>query len=440
MLYALVTVACLACMVHLFRRCCLNDGRVHINPVFGLLVGLSFYVLLPCTVVYYFSDVIDALTAYGRELNPSNARLLMVFTLGLLLALNLGVWLFQSSRIGRLQAKRDWPSVTLHRRWTSGASWPATLAMCSSLLLFTALAISVRSSLFSGYEADVLADDSVWAARGAMSSSYSIFYVSMCAFILRRRHQLKRRESLLLAVAFAGCSVILLSMGARLYVAMALVSLLALKSVLSNGLPTRQLSTFLIGGAVMMGAVGVLRSGSLESIGSVFQNVMLEPLLTSISVFTLLTDNAPIWLGKPFMLLADFQAVMPSILFPGKSGLFQRLEEYGYAFEAPVGGYHVYFSGLINFGLAGMLLLAPFAGYFLARISRRPLAARISTSTLLCAIYLSGAMAFTVFRDPFFISIAKNVLIMAVVLPLLLTAWSSGRAAKRSGLIAEASR
>jgi len=423
MLFALCILVCICGMTLLFRRCCLYAGRVHINPIFGLMMGIFFYVLLPSSFVYCFTDLINEWTVYGRALTQSNAELVMAFTVILLTALNLGAAFAQPRRraVSSVTRRASVGADALRTRWTRGASWPATFTLVASLLLFSALAFTVRDSLFSGYDADALGNDSVWAARGAMSSAYSMFYVALCVYVLRRRRAMSRMARWALILSFGFCSLILLSMGARLYVAMALLSLLALKSVLSNGIPARQLAVFLVGGAMMMGSIGVLRSGSLAGLESVARNVVLEPLLTSISLFTLLTDNAPIWIGQVHMVLADLQAVLPSALLPGKAGLFDRLDTYGYRFEAPVGGYHLYFSGLINFGYLGMVLLALWAGYVLARISRPPLSGPIRTSTLVTAMYLSGALAFTVFRDPFFIAVAKNVLVMAVVLPIVLT-------------------
>lgn len=425
MLFALCVVACLGGMTLLFRRCCFYAGRVYINPVLGLLMGLFYYVLLPGSFIYYFSDLIDEWTAYGAELSKSNAQLVMMFTVALLVALNLGAHFWRATK-PRYPATPHDPAdrgAIGPTRWTRGASWPATFTMAACILLFVALTITVRGSLFSGYAADVLADDSVWAARAGMSSAYSMFYVSMCVYIVRRRRKTSSAVRWALIVSFGFCSLILLSMGARLYVAMALLSLLALKSTLSNGIPMRQLTAYLLSGVLLMGSVGVLRSGSVEGVQSIANNVMLEPLLTSISLYTLLTDNAPIWIGQVHMFLADFEAVLPSALFPNKSRLFDRLDTYGYSFASPVGGYHLYFSGLINFGYLGMVLIAVWAGYVLARVSRRPLEGPIRTSTLVTGAYLTGALTFTVFRDPFFIAIAKNVLINGVILPIVLASF-----------------
>lgn len=438
MLFALYFLACIAGMALLFHRFCMHVGRIHINPIFGLLVGIFFYVLLPGIFIYNFAELIDQWTVYGYDMSQANAEVVIAFTAALLLALNLGAAAVRTGGASqRYVHTENTPPGIRRLRWTSGASWPATLTITASFLLFTALSLAVRDALFSGYDSDVLENSLVWEVRGAMSSAYSMFYVALCLFILRRRHNMSRKIRFALILSFGFCSVILLSMGARLYVAMALLSLLSLKSVLSNGIPGRQLLMYSFGGAILMGSVGVLRSGSLSGLESVLRNLVLEPLLTSISLYTLLNNNASIWIGQVHMVLADFQALLPSVLFPGKAGLFERLDTYGYRFEAPVGGYHLYFSGLINFGYLGMFLIAIWAGYVLARISRRPLVVKIRTSTLVTSIYLSGALAFTVFRDPFFIGVVKNVFFMAVILPVVLTSFmrlsvNSSKHSKRS--------
>lgn len=425
MLFTLYLIACIGSMILLFRLCCLRRGGVHINAVFGLLIGLSFYVLLPSSLIYYYNEYVAKLTVYSNELSPDNVEIVMLFTVALLTALSLGagIWQVVWRRRRPVNCHNAGDIEFLRERWKNGASWPATLTMSVSLLLFMVKAFTVRGALFAGYDAEILGNNSVWAARGTMSSAYSMFYVAMCVFILRRRNSLSKLARWMLILTFVFSSMILLSMGARLYVAMALLSLLALKSALSDGIKIRRLAVFLIGGALLMGSVGVLRTGSLQGLASVMLNVLLEPLLTGLSLYTLLANNGPIWIGQVHMIFPDFMAMVPSALYPAKSGLFERLHTYGYSFEAPIGGYHLYFSGLINFGYVGMCLVALWAGYVLARVSRRPLAGPLRASTLMISVYLCGALAFTVFRDPFFIAIAKNVLIMGIALPILLNGF-----------------
>lgn len=412
-MYSVFLICCLALMAALFAERCTRGGRVHINPIFGLLIGTSFYVLLPCSVIAYAPESLAALTAYEDVLTPGNATTVMGFTTALLGATYLGTRLAPSLR-------RRIPCIgfAATSRRESLRNDSATYLLFASFAALLILAFSIRSFLFTGYDESSLESDAMWSARGAMSSFFSVIYLSICAIFLRGGEALRWRSRIGAALIFLISSVILLSLGARLYVAMALLSMLGLTSMLRDGIPAARLAVYLLGGAAAFGSVGVIRSGSLTDLGSIALNIALEPILTSISLFTLLSSNPPILIGKLYMFAADFQAILPSFLFPAKSTLFERLNDYGYAFEAPVGGYHLYFSALINFGFIGSTLLAVPCGYWLGRLSLgRPFKRR---STALTAVFLTGAMTFTVFRDPFFISIAKNVLVMAIFLPLLM--------------------
>lgn len=417
-MYSILLLCCLALMWLLFKEHCLRSGRIHINPVFGLLAGMCFYVLLPCTVIVYSGEALASVTVYENYMTSSNATYVMAFALVLLAALRVGMSLAAPKRrkpAGRMQTRPAGGYVELGR---SNGGNTAGWMMFGSYALLLLLAFQIRDFLFGGYDEAALASDAVWSARGAMSSSYSLIYLSICAIVLRHRGSPPARMRNAMVLIFLSASVILLSLGARLYVAMALLSLLATHSLLRDGMPAMRLGLYLLGGAISFGSIGVLRSASLTDLAGVVLNIALEPLLTSISLFTLLSDNPLILIGKPYMFLADFKAILPSFLFPGKADLFDRLNDYGYAFEAPVGGYHFFFSSLINFGVFGSLVLAVPCGYALGRLSgQRPFGCR---STALTSIFMTGALAFTIFRDPFFISVVKNLFVMAWLVPKLL--------------------
>ena len=427
-MYSTLLLFCLVLMASLFKDRCLRRGKVHINPIFGLLVGTSYYVLLPCSVIAYFGEGLGEITVYDSYLSLANASSVMAFTVALLAAVWLGTRLAAPKTGGRKG------SGSLRRRSNPGiAADVGPYLMLGSFVLLLALAYSIRDSLFMGYDESVLENDAVWSARGAMSSFYSLIYVSICAILLRSRGTPPARLRRAMLFVFLAASIILLSLGARLYVAMALVSLLALLSLLRDGIPATRLLLYLLGGGVVFGAVGVLRSGSLTGLASVGLNIALEPLLTSISLFTLITDNPLILFGKPYMFPAEFQAVLPSFLFPGKAGLFQRLHEYGYVFESPVGGYHLYFSALINFGIVGSVFLAVPCGLALGRLSGGQRTMRMSTAVT--SVVLTGALTFTIFRDPFFISVVKNVFVMAILVPKVITSFTAfGSKKARTGI------
>lgn len=426
-LYTLLLALNLAMMAGLFRTWCLRGGRVHINPVFGLLVGLSFYVLLPCTVTAFYGEELGSLTAFDHYFHLHNATVVMLFTTFLLGAVALGAAMARPRR------------RTTPRSATAVQPLPPPRIPVATWLMFGAyaglvlLAFSIRSFLFMGYDESVLESDAVWAARGAMSSFYSLIYISACSIVIERGGSLSRPMRLGTALVFISSSVLLLSIGARLYVAMALISLLALYSRQSGGIPAARLLLVLLGGATAFGALGVLRSGSLTDLTMVAITVAIEPIMTSISLFTVLTDNPTIWLGKLHLFPGDFQAILPSFLFPEKAGLFERIGDYGYAYDAPIGGFHLYFSALINFGIIGSIALAIPCGYAIARLSR---SARLARSAALTSIFLTGALTFTIFRDPFFISIVKNVFVMCVVVPWFLSLNEPRRRRRKRPVVA----
>jgi hypothetical protein len=211
-------------------------------------------------------------------------------------------------------------------------------------------------------------------------------------------------------------------MGARLYVIMALLSGLALYSQHQNGIKIRHVLLISSLGLLLFGAIGVLRLENLNGITAVLLNVITEPILTSISAFSLITDNAVPLIGQPHLFPVDFQAVIPSFLLPGKDQLFERLKDYGYAFEAPLGGYHLIFSLLINFGVIGTLLCACGVGRLLKpQAQKKP---RNQLFKQISAAALTGMFAFSLYRDPFFIGVVKNIVLVSVIIPYALSRWA----------------
>jgi len=405
----------LALIALLARSFCTGHGRIYINPMFGFLSGLIYYVVLPSCVIAYFSEEMSTFVLYSHELSLANATFVMGFTLASLATFAVGAYLIR-------MLTGPAPEQAVYRPAEAFRSDVelAALVLTAATVLFFLLSFSIRQFLFMGYDSSALENETVWALRGAMSSFYSLIYVCIVAIVLFTQPRLRSWRALLLFISFAGSTTVLLSLGARLYVAAAFLCFLALYSVLKNGIPAFRLAIFIIGTAALFGSVGVLRSSSSAGLASVLLNIMLEPLLTSISLFTLVNNNATIWVGQAHLFLLDFQALMPSFLFPEKAGLFTRLEtDYGYTFEAPVGGFHLLFSALINFGVLGTVALAIPFGAFIANLSGMP--TRFNRLSALMSIALTGVLVFTFFRDPFFISVVKNLVGMSILLPIFLS-------------------
>ena len=414
---------CLLCaMGWLLRGHAYARGKLQINPVFAVVAGTFYYVVLPCVIVRYFSDLVGGITVYDRYFTVENATFVTFFWALVLACLSLGLRIADPT-----SRRRTRTSKSARDRRPAPTQWMfATL--CTAFVLLLLSAFSIRDSLFAGYDEFVLLDEAVWQARGTMSSLYSVMAVFQLGLLFRHGNaSLARRTRLTMLLVFVVSSGLLLSMGARLYVVMAMLSAISLYSLRNGGIGGMRFFGVIIIGFTVFGGIGVLRAGALDGLTTILMNVATEPMLTSISMFSLITDNPLPWIGQPWMLPADFQAALPSLLFPGKALLFDRLSDYGYAFEAPLGGYHLIFSALINFGVLGTLFVAFLAGLALGRLARRQRGEPDRAMWTLCCVSLTGMLAFSIFRDPFFISVVKNVFVVSILVPWVVERLAQGR-------------
>jgi oligosaccharide repeat unit polymerase len=404
-------------MLRMFRQHCFYQHRVHINPLFGLLMGSCYYIMLPCIFVGYFNELVSGITVYENYFTEKNAALVLFFWSFVLLSFNLGLG---SRRFAKYTHLNQALQSVIHSR---AFVKKIIILLCCSAVLFLISAFQIKDSLFLGYDQAILDNEGIWQVRGTLSSLYSIMAVlQLILLYFHWREPLRRIQKLTMFFIFSISSVVLLSMGARLYVIMALLSGLACYSQQQGGIKIRHAALISSLGLLVFGAIGVLRLENLDGIAAVLLNVITEPILTSISAFSLITDNPVSLIGQPHLFLVDFQAVVPSFLLPGKGQLFERLKDYGYAFEAPLGGYHIVFSLLINFGVIGTLLFAWGVGKMLK--PQTPKNANQQVFKQISAAALTGMFAFSLYRDPFFIGVVKNIMLVSVIIPYILSRWA----------------
>jgi oligosaccharide repeat unit polymerase len=413
-MFSLALALLIGIMLCMLRRHCFDQNRVHINPLFGLLMGSSYYIVLPCVFVGYFNELVSGITVYENYFTEHNAALVLVFWSLVLLSLNFGLGSRSLSRY--IHTHRPSPPPVRQHVFVK----KLVLFLYSGAILFMLSALKIKDSLFLGYDQAILDNEAIWQVRGTMSSLYSVMAVlQLMLLFFHWQNPLSRLQKSMMFLVFFSSSILLLSMGARLYVIMALLSGLALYSQRHSGIKIRHLLFISSLGLLLFGTIGVLRLGSLDGVAAVLLNVVTEPILTSISAFSLITDNPVPLLGQPHLFPVDFQAVVPSFLLPGKDQLFERLKEYGYAFEAPLGGYHIVFSLLINFGVIGTVFLAFFVGKFLKQNHPNNLQKKIFQH--ISAAALTGMFAFSLYRDPFFIGVVKNTMLVSVIIPYALS-------------------
>ena len=272
----------------------------------------------------------------------------------------------------------------------------------------------VHGSMFSGYSAY----DTFYAAAGTLSAvtlvlvAFALLHAAYSPVAMRA--SMTARMLRLVAALFCAS---LLSLGGRLYAAATVVAVLVFVSCFRAPLPTKRAVLILGGTFVGAGAVGLLRLGHGVSPVEIAANLAAEPLFTSFSIIHFVGHYPMAVLHAPVFLAGDFLNLVPSALFPGKTAYLPNLSHAGYVVYAPVGALHMALSFLVNFGVVGTLVVIAALGFALSRLRdvRTPLAAAIYSM-------LSGSLAFTFFRDPFSVSIVKNMVEFSVLVPAAIVA------------------
>ena len=196
-------------------------------------------------------------------------------------------------------------------------------------------------------------------------------------------------------------SVVLLSMGGRLYVATALAAILFYKwnweARAASARRRALLWAFFV--VVVFAMLGMLRMGVFSPF-FVLLYMFLEPLFTSISAFSAMRGDWAWLADSPNDFLVAFLNIVPSWLWPGKASFIaSSVEEF--SVFSPFGAKSIVASTIQNFGFAGGLVFVAVVGFVMGR-------SRINaTSPISIAFYcyLVGLLLFIFFRDPFQIQV-----------------------------------
>ncbi len=289
--------------------------------------------------------------------------------------------------------------------------WPGAVAF-GAVYVWT-----VRTSLFRGYTAYA----QFYTAGGTLSAVTLI----LLSFILLRlsfaqglpRGSERAGAMRLYTVIFGVFALVLLSLGGRLYVVTSVMMVLTYFTVYRSVLPYKRVILLFSIGVAAVGAIGVIRlgTGGLSPV-ALAENIFGEPLFTSFSLLNFLGQNRFELVNVPRFLTGDLLNLVPSFLFPNKSLYLPDPSRFGYVVYAPLGALHMFFSFMINFGLVGSMVVLGALGGWLSWV-------RSVSTPLMRVIYsmVSGCLAFTFFRDPFSVSLVKNMLEFSVVVPALIT-------------------
>ena len=385
--WILLISAFLAPSIYACRRG-IDRGRIRIDHVTLFSLGFIFYWVTPIAAGFLLGaddmPTTWALLFDSRWTGPYLAAILAIYA-AFIAGDQCGIRAFRNQQIRR-----------------NGLS-PQMLALISGGAFFVLGAeIAVhRVALFAPYTTDL----SGQIARGNVTA-----WVVLLGSVVLLRISSRPRFTMLL-LPFAAGAIFLVWIGSRLYVASFVLMFGAFRSLYVRPFSKKQVVLAGLFAVALFGAVGALRVNS--SITDAGVNVLLEPVLTSISLIYFLRYDHMAWLAAPKYLVSDFCNLIPSAVFPGKAALMKAPD-----FFSPLGALHSFVSFNFNFGLIGTA-----AFMFLLPLGLRWIKAR-DGSPLFRTMYvmLSGWLAFTFFRDPFSVSIVKTMVQHSILLPAAIVA------------------
>jgi hypothetical protein len=366
-----------------------DRGRVTIDHVALFSLGFIFYWVTPIAAGFLISAN-DMPTTWAvlfdrRWTGPYLAVIIAIYA-AFVFGDQFGIRAFRKRR---LQPKRLSPQI---------------LGVLSSAVFLVLLAeiAAHRVALFAPYTTDL----SGQIARGNVTA----WVVLLGSLVFLRISSYPRFTMLILP--FTAGAVFLVVVGSRLYVASFILMFAAFRSLYIRPFTKKQVAIAGLFVVALFGTVGALRVNS--SIADAGVNVLLEPVLTGISLVYFLRYDHMAWLAVPKYLVSDFCNLIPSAVFPGKASLMKAPN-----FFSPLGALHSFVSFNFNFGLIGTTVFM-----FLLPIGLRWIKAR-DGSPLHRTMYvmLSGWLAFTFFRDPFSVSIVKTMVEHSILLPTAIAAF-----------------
>lgn len=400
--------------LYIILKKCVYNWKVEINHIFLFSLGYLYYFVFPILVgtekMFLGKPAMDIWYATFNRIPPDSIIKYLSFILLIYFSFIIG-----SLTNEKLRIKKE--------------SQPVDLFFHKSVLNFYFLIfvtfalffiIRLRNSFFTGYTSVESLD---FSQKGPFIA-LSLLILALAIIYTTKREQDKKQilhfHKLILNKFFLFyfiISLLVLSMGGRLYFASSLIMLLIYKTVYFQKIKLKNLIGVSLVLALFMASIGIMRSNLSEiSLENMLFNLLQEPLYTSFSLISFLDSNVQELINYPIFLLSELINIVPTFILPNKLSYTVDPIDYGYFIYNPLGAMNSYVSFIINFGLLGTLAVLFSLGFLLESLKRKK--NNILSKTFY--IMISGFLTFTFFRDGFATSVVKNMFQFSLVLPLLI--------------------
>lgn len=276
----------------------------------------------------------------------------------------------------------------------------------------------LKDYFFNLYTAEVNSDKGGLIALNIIIFSMAIIYSNILENDRKMLPSLKMFSINPIMYIYFLLSIGILSMGGRLYFIASIIMLFVYVTVYNKPLKVKTLLLISVISVSFMGAFGIFRLGQ-DGLGlsSIMFYILAEPIYTSFSLISFIGNNEIELFNWPIFLISDFINIIPSVMLPNKTDYLLNPSEYGYIIDAPLGAFSSYVSLNINFGLFGSLIIVFIFGLFLSVVKNKSL-----NNMYFKTIYilLSGWIPFALFRDPFSVSLVKQMFQLSIIIPILI--------------------
>lgn len=391
---------------------CFNKKGIEINHTLLFGLGFLYYWMLPIVVgqfkLFQYSPAMDLWHGIYSNINPTTLTTYLKFSLIFSFFFYFGNFLGKSVF---KNVKNDVSKFDFDRKLLVVLLVAITPIVIYFLLQF-------RDNLFSFYQNEM----NVTGEKGSLISA-SLILLSMTFMYAHAMENKFKGISFSKAifnrftVFYFVIALLILTMGGRLYFFSSVIMLLVYRSVYFKTITRRATFLFFIGSVALMGVVGIIRSGdSPVSFQGILFNIASEPLYTSFSLISFLDAGRIDLLNTAVFLGSDFSNLIPSFILQNKSALLVSPQNYGYVYFAPIGAMNSFMSFMINFGMVGSVIVIFLFSFFMSYLKAK------TNHRLFRVMYImmSGWIPFTFFRDPFSVSIVKQMFQYSFFVPLMI--------------------
>jgi hypothetical protein len=397
-------------------RKCLSRQGVEVNHVLAFTWGFLFYWILPVAIgawrIFENMPLMSLWYQLFDDIGDSKLTIYLLISLLVYCALVAGTECGERHRFTKTKPGSDWnPNIGIMNGY---------LLIATACVL--AAGIAVRGEFFTGYSKIQGVEDLYNSGRptfGATMSFSMALWILYASISHRKLGQFAVRPSIFanrFLLLYGAAAILATSMGSRYILLSSVYMVAAYCSVFIKRWHWTTMSVYAATLLAFALAVGTFRTsdGETYNVNVVFGG-LTETLYGSLSLFYFLCKYSVGVLKWPVFLASDYIYLVPRIFLPMKDSLILSPADRGIDIYDPVGGVNSFLSFMINFGALGTLLF-----FFLFFYGMGVLKSR-KESILSRTIYsmISGWLLVSFFRNPFEVSLVKDIFQMSVIVPIL---------------------